>query len=162
MPLRLYTPHDSLAIATIKATCDLTDPLALYCRRINSDQHHHHQHTSGHKPGKENEGNKQWKTYIKSLQKTFELELLLPGSVCWVIYADHRQQQQQHNTQDENTDNEINAQAEEETVVGFAIWNRHGTSALARKWRAQGSKVSTRTRLLPSSLLLIHTYIQEC
>lgn len=154
MPLRPYSPADSLALATIKATCDLTDPLALYCRHINPDLHHqHHQHQQTTPKGRKigGEGEKQWKAHVKSLQRSFELEVLLPGCVCWVVYADNRQQQ--HNNQDGN---DVDG-ADGEEVVGFAIWNRHGTSPAAQKWRCQGQRVSTRTP--PSPQKHRHTYM---
>ena len=138
MPLRPYAPPDSLALATIKATCDLTDPVALYCRHINPDFHHlpHHQTAEGRR------GEKQWKAHIKSLQRSFELEVLLPGCVCWVVYA-----QPKH--QDQDQDIGCGNDGGEEEVVGFAIWNRHGTSPAAQKWRCQGQRVSTRASPFP-------------
>lgn len=144
MPLRPYSPRDSLAIATIKATCDLTDPLALYCRHINPDQP---QHAAGHKTGGREE--KQWKAHVKSLQRSFELEMLMPGTVCWVVYTERHANDNEHRIRIEN--NARNGQSrdageeEGEVVVGFAIWNRHGSSPAAQKWRVPGQRVSTRT-----------------
>lgn len=129
MPLRPYKPHDSLALATIKAACDLTDPLALYCRHLNPELHQ--QHHPQNKECKSTNDEKQWKAHIKSLQRSFELEMLLPGTVCWVVY-DHNQPA-------------VNDGGGKEEVVGFAIWNRHGHSSTAQKWRDNGSRVSTRT-----------------
>lgn len=155
MPLRPYAPPDSLALATIKATCDLTDPLALYCRHINPDLHHHPHHH--HQSAEGRRGEKQWKSHIKSLQRSFELELLLPGCVCWVVYA-----QPKHQDQDQDIDcgNDADGNDGEEVVVGFAIWNRHGTSPAAQKWRCQGQRVSTRTPPFTLGPAKINTYMR--
>ncbi|KAE8547882.1 hypothetical protein EYB25_009675 [Talaromyces marneffei] len=146
MPLRPYTPHDSLALATITAACNLTDPLARYCRHINRDEYQHQQ-TADHNNG---DDDRQWKAHIKSLRKSFEFEMLLPGTVCWVVYVhDHNQ------SVDDANDEGIGGG---EKVVGFAIWNRHGDSETAQKWRVEGSKVSTRIKSMMSYITMTLTY----
>ncbi|EED13884.1 conserved hypothetical protein [Talaromyces stipitatus ATCC 10500] len=134
MPLRPYKPTDSLSLATIKAQCDLTDPLALYCRNLDANQVQLSQ--SG------GDDDKQWKAHIKSLQRSFELEILFPGSVCWVIL--------QHSDQHDEDGSE--------KIVGFAIWNRHGHSSAAQKWKANGQRFSNRLKGILSYTTMTLSY----
>lgn len=144
MRIRPYNPTDSLAIATVKAYCDITDPLALYCRRLNPlPEQQQRQLVGDHETH-----DKQWDAYIKSTRRSLGLELLFPGTVCWVIVLDENDEEQDHDDHRYGHDtamfiNSVNGN-KRERIVGFAIWNRHGTSRAARKWKAEGSKLSTR------------------
>lgn len=140
MPLRPYKPEDSLALATIKAQCDLADPLALYCRNLDANvvrqQQQQQQQQSppiedcrGQYQSSQITSDRKWHAHIKSLQKSLELEILLPGAICWIV------------TEGESCSRETTAQ---EKIVGFAIWNRHGDSSVAKKWKSQGQSISRR------------------
>jgi hypothetical protein len=139
MHIRPYRPQDSLALATIKAYCDLSDPLALYCRRVSPGRQVEQQQQQT-----EEEHDKQWKTHVKSLRRSLELELLFAGIICWVVVSDDDDRNENHSNNNNNNNAESSENRGKEKIVGFAIWSRHGSSSEARKWKAEGRRLSRR------------------
>lgn len=132
MHIRPYQPHDSLALASIKAHCDLSDPLALFCRRQPPS-------------GSQTACDKQWREHIKSLRRSLELELLLSGTVCWVVVLDDDDDDDDNeNDHNRNQSDKDYADTENQSIVGFALWNRYGFSSEAREWKAEGCRLSRR------------------
>ncbi|KAL1963766.1 hypothetical protein VTN77DRAFT_7832 [Rasamsonia byssochlamydoides] len=129
MRLRGYAPDDAWAIAEIEALCNLTDPLALYYRRI---QGNNNNYDDGIKDERRN-----WTAYVTSCQRFQEMKLLQPGTICHVL--EERDELSSHAEQQDGGNYDS-------VIVGFTIWTRVGKSEVARRWQKRGRRWSTRLR----------------
>ncbi|CRG82933.1 hypothetical protein PISL3812_00280 [Talaromyces islandicus] len=148
MHLRPYRNQDADAIAAIKARCDLVDPLALFYRRSSTNPD----------PDPQQKGDeKRWRTHVKSTRRSLCLEILMPGTVCWVLVLDDEDVEAENNRQNQKHGSSATTN-NNETVVGFTIWSRHGSSDMARRWQGHGEKLTTRVKAFVSHLNLSIRY----
>lgn len=138
MHIRPYRSQDADAIAAVKARCDLVDPLALFYRR-----------SSNTPDPQQKDEEKRWRAQVNSTRRSLSVAILSPGTVCWVLVLDDEDVETENNQNQQQHGNGAN----NETVVGFAIWSRHGSSDMARRWQGHGEKLTTRTSPLTFFLL---------
>jgi hypothetical protein len=137
MHLRPYRNQDANAIAAIKARCDLADPLVLFYRRTSSPD------------TQQKDDDKRWRAHVKSTRRSLCLEILMPGNVCWVLVLDDEDVEatNNHQNQQDKKQKHSSRTTNDETVVGFTIWSRYGSSDMARRWQGHGEKLATRNSL---------------
>lgn len=133
MHSRPYHARDATTLADIKARCDLADPLALFYRI-----------TSNTPDPQEKEEAKKWHAHVQSTKRSLCVEVYLPGVVCWVLVLDDDDADAPSEFLRNRRNRKKNKRKKDETVVGFTIWRRHGTSDIARRWRGEGEKLTTR------------------
>lgn len=70
--------------------------------------------------------------------RRLKLRNVLPGYITWVAVTTEIQDLQD-GAPDQEVGSERGRRGEEpdETVIGYAVWNRHGKSAAARGWQTQ-------------------------
>ncbi|KAL1987729.1 hypothetical protein VTN96DRAFT_2569 [Rasamsonia emersonii] len=136
MRLREYRFEDAWAIAEIEALCNLTDPLALYYRRIQG-------HNGNDSDGKGVKNERKWAAYVSSCRRFQEMKRLQPGTVCHVLEEEVSSLTEQ---EDGNGRKEDDDEDNDSVIVGFTIWTRVGQDESARRWQERGRRWATRLR----------------